>query len=570
MRVHWTGQLGLDWRKLEAHLKQEWPLPDLLITHMGDGNSTMAFAEQMLKSIREFFPQCLIVWSDVLSRYKGKQATALEVTNDRAHAVVTKLGGKIITHENIGPEEFCNNGKFMTAEGILRFCQNIQRFLEEWKSELGSLCSDAEQLSESPGPRDTLVPASQADHITLSDNSTTRNAHPLNPVDLEETPKDLGNANISPEPTQKDAPSTVNTSLAQLSSTSTSTQKMKAYRTVWMCGYALSGLAKRMAAAQSHSISPPSLTLHHLGGPGMAWSDLVGQLHNFKCKQSHPDMLIIHLVASNISTTKKEDLLKAIKKDLTDIHRIFPQCLIVWSDMLLMRYSQQDKAPGEMYEVINRTAHAVVTALGGRVITHGNIGPELYRPNGNDMVLSGGIQSFNMNIQRFVEDWKKKIKPLSEDTGTIAESSGSANNAPESVPQFCNSVSNSSNLAKNMPQPHGLRSTSTAADVSPCSPAAPAPSSHSYSGPSRPADGDVPPPSRPADGNVPPPLRSAGDATPGDSGNGIVSPQQSQKNAKASETISPSPPVITSVPDVPSNPCCAEVKPNVNRKSLTC
>ncbi|XP_048126187.1 uncharacterized protein LOC125311866 [Alosa alosa] len=404
----------------------------------------------------------------------------------------------------------------------------------------------------SPPATSTAPDVSSSSSPAVSSSGTPRpeNSGGLPPdADFDMTPKDSGNTIISLQQPQKDVNCTKNTAQPH-SSPSTSTQKRikpETYKTVWMCGYALSGLARWMATAQKHASklgnNSPSIRVQHLGGPGMTWTNLVLQMHELKSNQPYPDMLIIHLGSNNIMT-KKEDLLNTIKKDLTLTHNIFPQCQIVWSDMVLMPFYKQgmtlsnkaDEAGDRIHEVINRTAHAIVHDLGGRVITHDNIGPELYSPSGNEMVISDkGIKRFNLNILQFVNEWKRQVNFVSAHTETIPKSPEPTNNNLEPVNQFHDSLSHSAS------QPQSPPATSTAPDVSFSS--SPVVSS---SGTPRPEQsGGLP--LNPADADL--------DVTREDSGNTIISPQQPQKDENSPKNSSQphTLPPTSFVPDISSS-----------------
>ncbi|XP_062375134.1 uncharacterized protein LOC134063570 isoform X2 [Sardina pilchardus] len=562
----WSGTQGMTWRDLVPHLKRlrkKWPLPDILIIHLGDDDINMTDTVELLITIREeltrvrsLFPQCLIVWSDILPTFFWQQSTTPDVEVDeaagiihdiincRAHAIVTELGGGVITHDNIGPEYYFPNDVYLSDEGIQRFNQNLQQFVENWEKELiptskhrksphlieitsyspeptniklepvdpfhDSLSHSVDDLdvtredsghntsislqqsqkdvnsiknasrtqsppdtSTAPAVASTSSPAvssssppavSSSAPPVVSSSGTPRPeesvGRPVNhaDADLDMTPEDSGYSIISLQQSQKDVNCTESTAQPH-SSVSTSTQKhmkSKTYKTIWMCGYAISGLAKRIAAAQKQvsklGTDGPNIGVHHVGGPGMTCTDVVVQMRKAKGKQPHPDLLIIHL-GNNIKTTKKEQLLNTVKGLLTAIHSIFPQCQIVWSDMLLLRFSKQnmtpsnkaDEAADRIHQVMNRAAHAVVKDLGGRVITHDNIGPELYRPGDDEMVISDqGIRRFNLNIQQFVDEWKRQVHFVAEHKETILKSPApTINSNLEPTNQFQESLSHS-------------------------------------------------------------------------------------------------------------------------------
>ena len=144
----------------------------------------------------------------------------------------------------------------------------------------------------------------------------------------------------------------------------------------------------------------------------MTWDQLVPQLHQLKLNWPDPDLLLIHLGDNDINQSTTEELLSSIKKDLTSIRNIFPQCLIVWSDILPIHFRKHGSeglpAVDRIHDVINHRVHAMVAELGGTAVTHENIEPELHHLGG--IHLSNFIiERFYLNIQHFVDQWEKEV-----------------------------------------------------------------------------------------------------------------------------------------------------------------
>ncbi|KAG5266277.1 hypothetical protein AALO_G00229180 [Alosa alosa] len=190
-------------------------------------------------------------------------------------------------------------------------------------------------------------------------------------------------------------------------------------KNVWICGHSLVTWAEKISrqspeVAMPLSMDPDSVRIQWKGLQGMTWEQLVPQLHQLKLNWPNPDLLIIHLGGNDINKSTSEELLSIIKSDLTSIRNIFPQCLIVWSDILPRRKWKQGVMPVEAVDrardMINCRVHAILAELGGTAITHENIGPELYCPDGVRLSKKG-IEAFNLNLEDFLEKWKNEFCP---------------------------------------------------------------------------------------------------------------------------------------------------------------
>lgn len=156
------------------------------------------------------------------------------------------------------------------------------------------------------------------------------------------------------------------------------------------------------------------VSLYWQGEQDLAWHNLAPRLLCLKWELPHPDVLIIHLQVKEISSRTTEGLVRSIKNNLISVSDIFPQSLIVWSDILNEPTSRQGtvgdvaKAGDKFHDVINGRIHAVVAKLGGVSVSHDNIGPELYRRHGKQL-SSQGVEMFKTNIHDFVDKWAKDV-----------------------------------------------------------------------------------------------------------------------------------------------------------------
>uniref|UniRef100_A0A8C2FN82 Si:dkeyp-121d4.3 n=1 Tax=Cyprinus carpio TaxID=7962 RepID=A0A8C2FN82_CYPCA len=156
------------------------------------------------------------------------------------------------------------------------------------------------------------------------------------------------------------------------------------------------------------------------GMQGMTWQQLVPLLLQLKDNWPKPDVLIIHLGGNDISTTDPEAFIETVKKDMTSLKSIFPECLLVWSNILsrqTWRGTEDSKEMDIIRMAINESICGIMTELGGSALSDGNIRPSLglYRPDG--VHLSGkGIDTFNLNLQAFLEKWESETNKTETET----------------------------------------------------------------------------------------------------------------------------------------------------------
>ncbi|XP_028845860.1 uncharacterized protein LOC114796116 [Denticeps clupeoides] len=196
-------------------------------------------------------------------------------------------------------------------------------------------------------------------------------------------------------------------------------------KNVWICGHSLVFWAEKRAKSpeigMQLGMDPNSVRVWWKGVQGMTWDQLLPQLLQLKGSWPNPDVLIIHLGGNDINKRSPGELMMSIEKDLESMRSIFPQCLLVWSDILPRRSWKHGvdllkdvcKEMDSIRAMINHKVHTAVAKLGGKALTHDNImfghGSGLYRPDG--IHLSGrGIDTFNLNLQDFLEKWESEAK----------------------------------------------------------------------------------------------------------------------------------------------------------------
>lgn len=191
-------------------------------------------------------------------------------------------------------------------------------------------------------------------------------------------------------------------------------------KNVWVCGHSLVFWAEKRATSteigMQLGMDSSSIRIWWKGVQGMTWQQLLPQLHQLKDNWPKPDVLLIHLGGNDIGTMTPEAFVSSVKKDLISLKSIFPQCRLVWSDILprkSWRHSDDSTTVNNMRLAINKTIHSIMSELGGSSVTHDNIMPGLdfglYRPDG--VHLSGkGIDTFNLNMLDFLEKWEREIE----------------------------------------------------------------------------------------------------------------------------------------------------------------
>ncbi|XP_053476726.1 uncharacterized protein si:dkeyp-121d4.3 isoform X3 [Ictalurus furcatus] len=190
-------------------------------------------------------------------------------------------------------------------------------------------------------------------------------------------------------------------------------------KNVWICGHSLVFWAEKRATSpeigMQLGMDPNSVRIWWKGVQGMTWQQLLPQLLQLKDNWPKPDMILIHLGGNDIGKMTPEAFVLAVKKDLISLKSIFPQCFLVWSDILprkSWRHSDDSMSVNNMRQAINKTVRGIMAELGGSSLAHDNIIPRLdsglYRPDG--VHLSGkGIDTFNLNMQDFLEKWESEI-----------------------------------------------------------------------------------------------------------------------------------------------------------------
>ncbi|XP_053292014.1 uncharacterized protein si:dkeyp-121d4.3 isoform X1 [Pleuronectes platessa] len=190
-------------------------------------------------------------------------------------------------------------------------------------------------------------------------------------------------------------------------------------KNVWICGHSLvywaESRAKSPEVGMQLGMDLSKVAIWWKGTQGMTWSQLLPQLHQLKVTWPNPDVLIMHLGGNDLSTDSPTDLLAAVRKDLTSMRSIFPQCILVWSNILprrVWRHSADSHEVDLVRTTVNRRIQNIISELGGTSLTHDNVrcgtNTGLYRADGIHLSPKG-IDVFNLNLQDFLEKWEVEV-----------------------------------------------------------------------------------------------------------------------------------------------------------------
>jgi lysophospholipase L1-like esterase len=152
-----------------------------------------------------------------------------------------------------------------------------------------------------------------------------------------------------------------------------------------------------------------SAHIQWFGKGGMRWDDLLPFFHTCLKRRMAPDVLVIHCGGNDLGCVKSVLLLKAMKRDLHDLHQQFPQMKIMLSS-INQRRQWRDAPPEKMDKVrkfVNNVMATFVSCVNGRTVPHPYIRfdkPELFLSDnvhltakGSDIFLNGIAQVLKDN-----------------------------------------------------------------------------------------------------------------------------------------------------------------------------
>jgi hypothetical protein len=107
----------------------------------------------------------------------------------------------------------------------------------------------------------------------------------------------------------------------------------------------------------------------------MVWSELTATVSRAMRGVPPPAMILIHLGSNDIGTIKTFNLIENIETDILRLKLLFPNCRIIWSELLMRRYWHNAKK-GTAFEKARKRVNCAIKNF---VLSEGNC--EIRHPN---------------------------------------------------------------------------------------------------------------------------------------------------------------------------------------------
>jgi hypothetical protein len=79
-------------------------------------------------------------------------------------------------------------------------------------------------------------------------------------------------------------------------------------------------------------------TLHWLGKRGMRWKEVIPTFDEYLLTRPQPQILLIQLGSNDLAILKSKELIELIRLDVLHLHALFPEIILIWSEILPRRY----------------------------------------------------------------------------------------------------------------------------------------------------------------------------------------------------------------------------------------
>ncbi|XP_031756635.1 mucin-19-like [Xenopus tropicalis] len=146
---------------------------------------------------------------------------------------------------------------------------------------------------------------------------------------------------------------------------------------VWLIGHSFIYRARRRAAVKKPGLQlgfpEGKVGVHWFGVRGMRWPGVWSTLLQKVKAGRRPDILVIHAGGNDMGLVPQKDLVMAMKNDLDRIRRMFPDIVIVWSEMvprLVWRHARDGQRIERSRGKVNKLLAAFVRKFNGVVVRH--------------------------------------------------------------------------------------------------------------------------------------------------------------------------------------------------------
>ncbi|XP_041446756.1 uncharacterized protein LOC121403117 isoform X1 [Xenopus laevis] len=105
---------------------------------------------------------------------------------------------------------------------------------------------------------------------------------------------------------------------------------------VWIIGHSFVHRARARAEQRTYTtnLGIKDVRIVWMGIRGLKWPDLLPIILQMKSRWGFPAIILIHLAGNDIGKGRNIDLIRNIKRDLAQIRFIFPNTVIMWSEVV--------------------------------------------------------------------------------------------------------------------------------------------------------------------------------------------------------------------------------------------